>query len=58
MQADSVRSTVTFLNVRLSLADRAGRRDAVGRLSAEEFSMAATGVQDLSFVALGMMAGI
>jgi hypothetical protein len=47
-----------FLNMRLSRAGQAARRNAEDGLSAEEFSMVASGVQGLIFVALGMMAGI
>jgi hypothetical protein len=44
--------------MRLSRAGQAARRNAEDGLSAEEFSMVASGVQGLIFVALGMMAGI
>jgi len=47
-----------FLNMRLSRAGQAARRNAKDGLTAEEFSMVASGVQGLTFIALGIMAGI
>lgn len=47
-----------FLNVRLARLADVGRLNPDGGLSAEEFSMLASGAQGLMFVALGMMAGI
>lgn len=47
-----------FLNVRLAHAEEPGRFRPDGGLSAEEFSMVASGVQGLVFVGLGIIAGV